>query len=178
MMKGVNKNFVTEPMRFLFLDDLLSGKGKLSSDVILLEEKDKSLKLSFSQDLPDGYLVWQDLIENNVGEFSLEDNYSEAEDYLEGIDEEYGDLQEEKILTYRKSKIKKINTEYDDFYFEILDDIYYQLKMLSIQRYLLGTKSESLLEKMFNIYKEGFYPCGMTKDKKIVAFNPQILKSS
>ncbi|MDE9430674.1 hypothetical protein KKI99_20025, partial [Xenorhabdus bovienii] len=64
-MKGVNKKFVTEPMRFLFLDDLLSGKGKLSSDVILLEDKDKSLKLSFSQDLPDGYLVWQDLIENN-----------------------------------------------------------------------------------------------------------------
>ncbi|MDE9430678.1 hypothetical protein KKI99_20045, partial [Xenorhabdus bovienii] len=87
------------------------------------EDKDKSLKLSFSQDLPDGYLVWQDLIENNVGEFSLEDNYSEAEDYLEDIDEEYGDLQEEKILSYRKSKIKKINTEYDDFYFEILDDI-------------------------------------------------------
>ncbi|WP_157879485.1 hypothetical protein [Xenorhabdus poinarii] len=147
MMKGLNKKFVTEPMRFLFLDDLLSGKGQLSSDVILLEDKDKSLKLSFSQDLPDGYLVWQDLIENNVGEFSLENNYSEAEDYLEDIDEEYGDLQEEKILSYRKSKIKKINTEYDDFYFEILDDIYYQLKMLSIQRYILGNKNESLLEK-------------------------------
>ncbi|CDG22278.1 protein of unknown function [Xenorhabdus poinarii G6] len=146
-MKGLNKKFVTEPMRFLFLDDLLSGKGQLSSDVILLEDKDKSLKLSFSQDLPDGYLVWQDLIENNVGEFSLENNYSEAEDYLEDIDEEYGDLQEEKILSYRKSKIKKINTEYDDFYFEILDDIYYQLKMLSIQRYILGNKNESLLEK-------------------------------
>ncbi|MDE9430514.1 hypothetical protein [Xenorhabdus bovienii] len=144
-MKDLNKKFVTEPMRFLFLDDLLSGKGQLSSDVILLEDKDKSLKLSFSQDLPDGYLVWQDLIENNAGELSLEDNYSEAEDYLEDIDEEYGDLQEEKIFSYRKSKIKKINTEYDDFYFEIFDDIYYQLKMLSIQRYILGNKNESCI---------------------------------
>ncbi|PHM40341.1 hypothetical protein [Xenorhabdus miraniensis] len=177
-MKGVNKKFVIEPMSFLFSDDLLSGSGELYSGVILLEEKDKSLKLSLSQDLPDGYLVWQDLIENSVGEFSLEDNYSEAEDYLEDIDEEYGDLQEEKILNYRKAKIKKTNTEYDDFYFEILDEVYYQLKMLSIQRYILGHKKESLLEKMFDIYKEGFYPCGMTKDKKIVAFNPMVLKTS
>ncbi|KGM27305.1 hypothetical protein CE143_16085 [Photorhabdus luminescens] len=72
-----------------------------------MEDKDKSLRLSLSQYLPDGYLVWQDLIENSVGKFSLEDNYSEAEDYLEDIDEEYSDLQEEKTLIYRKSKIKE-----------------------------------------------------------------------
>ncbi|WP_036770928.1 hypothetical protein [Photorhabdus australis] len=143
-----------------------------------MEDKDKSLRLSLSQDLPDGYLVWQDLIENSVGEFSLENNYSEAEYYLEDIDEEYSDLQEEKTLIYRKSKIKKTNTEYDDFYFEILDEVYYQLKMLSIQRYILDYQKKSLLEKMFEIYKEGLYPCGMTKDKNIVTFNPMILKTS
>ncbi|MGJ0639004.1 hypothetical protein [Xenorhabdus bovienii] len=177
-MNDVNKKFITEPMRLLFLDDLLSGRGSLSQDVILLEDKDKSTQLSLSQNLPDEYLVWQDLIENSVGEFSLKDNYSEAEDYLEDIDEEYGDLQEEKILTYRKAKIKKTNTEYDDFYFEVLDEIYYQLKMLSIQRYILGYQKESILEKMLEIYKKGLYPCGMTKDKKIVVFNPLVLKNS
>lgn len=177
-MKSENKKFITEPMSFLFSDNLLSGGEKVPSDIILLEDKDKSLRLSLSQDLPDGYLVWQDLIENSVGEFSLEDNYSEAEDYLEDIDEEYSDLQEEKTLTYRKSKIKKTNTEYNDFYFEILDEVYYQLKMLSIQRYILGYQKKSLLEKIFEIYKGGLYPCGMTKDKKIVAFNPMILKTS
>ncbi|OCQ54677.1 hypothetical protein Ppb6_00041 [Photorhabdus australis subsp. thailandensis] len=177
-MRSENKKFITEPMSFLFSDNLLSGGVKAPYDIILLENKDKSLRLSLSQDLPDGYLVWQDLIENSVGEFSLEDNYSEAEDYLEDIDEEYSDLQEEKTLIYRKSKIKKTNTEYDDFYFEILDEVYYQLKMLSIQRYILGYQKKSLLENMFEIYKEGLYPCGMTKDKKIVAFNPMILKTS
>ncbi|MCC8466697.1 hypothetical protein [Photorhabdus bodei] len=177
-MKSENKKFITEPMSFLFSDNLLSGGVKAPSDIILLEDKDKSLRLSLSQDLPDGYLVWQDLIENSVGEFSLKDNYSEAEDYLEDIDEEYSDLQEEKTLIYRKSKIKKTNTEYDDFYFEILDEVYYQLKMLSIQRYILGEQKESILEKIFEIYKEGLYPCGMTKDEKIVAFNPMILKTS
>ncbi|OTA15309.1 hypothetical protein Xbed_03599 [Xenorhabdus beddingii] len=175
-MKDSDHKFITEPMSFLLSNALLSGGGNLPSGIILLEDKDKSLTLSLSQNLPDGYLVWQDLIENSVGEFSLEDKYSDAEEYLEGIDEEFGDLQEEKTLVYRKSKIKKINTEYDDFYFDILDDVYYQLKMLSLQRYILGYQKASLLEKMFEIYKEGFYPCGMTKDKKIVAFNPMVLK--
>ncbi|WP_391529549.1 hypothetical protein [Photorhabdus akhurstii] len=70
-MKSENKKFITEPMNFLFSDNLLSGGVKAPSDIILLEDKDKSLRLSLSQYLPDGYLVWQDLIENSVGEFSL-----------------------------------------------------------------------------------------------------------
>ncbi|WP_323869143.1 hypothetical protein [Xenorhabdus szentirmaii] len=166
-------------MSFLLSEKLLLGTNSSLPDCYLkIDNIELALTLAFEQLLPDGYMVWSDIIDNSIGEFRLSHEYDDADKYLNGIEEIFSVHQSKISISYRKKKIKKENSDYDDFYFEVLDEIYYQLNMLSIQRYILGEKKESILEKIFEVYKEGLYPCGMTKDKKIVVFNPMVLKDS
>ncbi|MBS9439968.1 hypothetical protein EAE91_23330 [Photorhabdus noenieputensis] len=178
-MIDIKKEFVIEPMAFLLSEKLFSGVlSNQSSRYLEIHDPELALTLSFEQLLPDGYLVWLDLIENSISKFRLRSEFNEANEYLNDISKEFSVHYDKISIAYRKKKIKKENSDYDDFYFEVLDEVYSQLNMLSIQRYILGEQKESILEKIFEIYKEGLYPCGMTKDKKIVAFNPMILKTS
>ncbi|MDE1484148.1 hypothetical protein [Xenorhabdus bovienii] len=178
-MIDIKKEFILEPMTFLLSEKLLFGShGSQSDFYVEIRDPELALTLAFEQLLPNGYVVWSDVIDNSIGKFRLRSEYDDANEYLNDIDEMFSVHQSKISISYRKKKIKKENSNYDDFYFEILDEVYYQLKMLSLQRYILGGQKESILEKIFEIYKEGVYPCGMTKDKKIVAFNPMVLKNS
>ncbi|AOM41328.1 hypothetical protein [Xenorhabdus hominickii] len=178
-MIDVKKEFVIEPMNFLLSEKLLFGTPCAQLESYLeISDLELALTLAFEQILPNGYVVWSDIIDNSIGKFRLSNEYDDADEYLNDIEEVFSTHQSKISIYYRKKKVKKENSDYDDFYFEVLDEIYYQLKMLSIQRYILGEQKESILEKIFEIYKEGLYPCGMSKDKKMAVFNPIILKSS
>jgi hypothetical protein len=178
-MIDIKKEFILEPMIFLLSEKLLFGTHSSQTGFYVeINDPELALTLAFEQLLPKRYVVWSDIIDNSIGKFRVRDEYDDADEYLNEIDEMFSVHQSRISISYRKKKIKKENSDYDDFYFEILDEVYYQLKMLSIQRYILGDQKESILEKMFKIYKEGLYPCGMTKDKKIVAFNPVVLKNN
>lgn len=59
---------------------------------------------------------------------------------------------------------------------KVIGDVYYQLRAVTLQRYILGRREVSFLEKIFRVYLSGFYPCGLKKDGCMVAFNPVLLK--
>ena len=173
-MKNLDENFILQPMNLLFSESLLSGYNgaELSLDFEVIKDLEFSLEISKSQNLPDGYVIWQDAIDNSVSDFRLDKKFSDAENFISTKDDEFSSYQSKLSIAYRKSKLKKSNTAYDDFYFNVLGEVYYQLKMVTLQRYVRGNVENSFLEKLFHLYREGLYPCGMKNKGTIVAYNP------
>ena len=173
-MKNVDADFIFQPVRFILSEDFLSGCDgeKVPDFVEIIKEKKSALEISISQNLPQGFKVWQDSIDNAVSEFRMEKGFHEGEVFLESADSDFESYQKKISLSYRKAKIKKNNTEYDDFYFNVLGESYYQLKMVSLQRYVKGYIEDSFLERLFFCYSAGLYPCGIKNNKKISAYNP------
>lgn len=173
-MKDLDADFIFQPINFILSEGFLSGcDGEgIPKGVEIIKDKKLALDLSTSQNLPQGFNIWQDAIDNAVGEFRTEKGFHEGEIFLEQADSDFESYQKKISLNYRKSKIKKTNTEYDDFYFNVLDQSYYQLKMLSLQRYVKGYVEDGLLERLFVFYFAGLYPCGIKSNKKISVYNP------
>ncbi len=178
MVSKKNDEFILEPVRFALSKNLIAGGDAttLDSSVELIEDYKLALRLSSEQNLPNKYHVWQDAIDNAVGEFRLNKSYPNAEDFISEVDEQFSIHQSALSLNYRKLKLKKINSSYDDFYMKVIGDFYYQLRAVTLQRYILGGRKESFLEKIFRVYSSGFYPCGLKKDGGVIAFNPILLK--
>lgn len=173
-MKSFDADFILQPMRFIISEDFLSGCDgeKIPDNVEIIEDKKLALEISTSQNLPQDFKVWQDVIDNAVSAFRTDREFHEGERFLESAESDFESYQKRISLNHRKAKIKKNNTEYDDFYFNVLDESYYQLKMLSLQRYVKGHVEDGLLERLFAFYLIGLYPCGIKNNKKILAYNP------
>lgn len=178
MILKKNDEFILEPIRFALSEKLMIGGDatRLDSSVELIEDYKLAVRLSSEQNLPNKYHVWQDAIDNAVGEFRLNKSYPDAEDFISEVDEQFSIHQSALSLNYRRLKLKKINSSYDDFYMKVIGGIYYQLRAVTLQRYILREREESFLEKNFRVYLSGFYPCGLKKDGCMVAFNPVLLK--
>lgn len=177
-MVNKEKDFIFEPILFLQSGRIFLVRGgfEINFPFELITDLELEKELSLDQKLPKGYLVWQDAIDNSVSKFRLSDKYSEAENFIAESEGVFSVYQNQKSLEYRKSKIKNYNTKYDDFFMSVIGESYYHMKMLSIRRFIIGYDESDLLEKMYIIYTNGLYPCGLKKDGEIVAFNPESLK--
>ena len=177
-MVSKEDGFIIEPMLFLQSDRIFldSGTFEIKFSFEVINDLELAEKLSIDQVLPKGYLVWQDAIDNSISKFRLSEKYSDAENFIAESEEIFSIYQKQKSLEYRKSKIKKNNTRYDDFFMSVIGESYYHMKMLSIRRFIIGYDESDLLEKMYAIYTCGLYPCGLKKDGAIIAFNPESLK--
>lgn len=177
-MVNKEKDFILEPILFLQSGRifLVRGDFEINFPFELITDLELEKELSLDQKLPKGYLVWQDAIDNSVSKFRLSDKYSEAENFIAESEGVFSVYQNKKSLEYRKSKIKKYNTKYDDFFMSAIGESYYHMRMLSIRRFIIGYDESDLLEKMYVIYTSGLYPCGLKKDGAIIAFNPESLK--
>lgn len=169
----MDKEFILEPLRLYTSGNLFHGGEKSKIDgVELISDLEKSMHLAYEQNIGPTYLVWQDAIENEVSKLRT-DKFKEAELYLACMDEHIVNHQKNISMEYRKKKIKKQNTKFDDFYINVIDDVYYQLKMTSISRFI--NKNE-LFERIFNVYKNGFFPCGIKTNQTLIALDPLYLK--
>ncbi|MEK9495105.1 hypothetical protein V2H77_01235 [Photorhabdus sp. P32] len=177
-------DFYMEPMIFFKSSDFLSGSSGKLEEYEIIEDKDDAIKLLFDQDVPSSYIIWGDFFSELVSEFYLHDDYKKAEkdilDRTRVSTEDYvkENIRKRKLYLMRKKQGLADNAEYDSFLEEVGDECHYMLNMISIYRYLFSLNKNSKLEEIFSIFKKGFMPCGITEDKKIVVFNPMVLKNS
>ena len=74
----------------------------------------------------------------------------------------------------RKKKIRKTISAYEEFVLTVAHDSLEQLKSVALGRFV-HPGGVAALERIFAIYRAGFYPCGVRADGDPVAFDPVVL---
>ncbi|MDE1479249.1 hypothetical protein KKI90_15005 [Xenorhabdus bovienii] len=177
-------DFYIEPMRLIASPEFLSGIIGNAEGCLLIDNKDDALNLLFSQHIPDSFAIWQDFFAGIISTFCLHPDYRQAEkDIQAGMVEKNADMDKDnirkrKLQLMRRKQGLSAQTEYEFFLEEVSDECWYMLNMISIHRYLHPSKPNEQLEQMFSIFRQGLMPCGVTKEQKIVVFNPMKLKNA
>ena len=115
------------------------------------------------------------LIENEISKFRFHSDYDRIEIKIDGLLNNFNEKLEKKYFIYRKSKIKKENSAFDDFFFSVFNEVYNHLRIIAIHRAMFGIEKNSFLEKVFEIYKDGLLPYKF-KSGVFYTFNPIVLK--
>lgn len=171
----MNKSYVVEPIEFCFNDDIFNGiYGGIESKNII-DDLELAYKYAFDQNIPSGYKVWSDFIEEQRALLRLNDKFQEAYHFVREYAEGEQAKNSSKWIDYRKKKIKKNNTRKDDFIFsEAREDAFSVLNTVAINRYLDNFIKDEILEDIFLFYKCGGWPCGLRKNN-ILVFDPKVL---
>ncbi|WGY45136.1 hypothetical protein [Vibrio sp. ABG19] len=175
-MHKLSGEFIKEPILKICNNEIFDSHEYLKDDQVPIYDQDMALKLFYSQSVPSGFVVFQDRIEDEVSKFSLNESYDEAENYINDVTQYRTKIFSDLMVKYRKKKVKKINNKSEDFYFEVIDDLYYIMKMLSIQRYIIGFDENSLLERFYDVICTGYFPCGLTQENKLCVFDFKNIK--
>lgn len=143
------KEYVLEPIDFIFSKELLSAERQS-------EDADYSSVIDrfFSQE-EDSI---SERVSQAVADLHFQEKYNEAEQFVENLLLAKDDILEMKYLQYRKKKLKKETSSFDEFFFSVFDEIYSQLQYVAINRYINGVNENSFFEKLFEIYKAGKLP--------------------
>lgn len=177
-------NFYMEPVRFFNQPQFLAGLTTVLPQYSVINNKDEALQLLFSQHLPAGYRIWDDFFAEQVGALILDVNYEQADENIQqhirlaASDDMKAQIRKRKAYLLKKKAGLTENVEYDDFISETSDECHYMLMMVSVQRYLKGLQTGSVLETVFDILKAGALPCGVKESSAaLVIFDPAVLKS-
>ncbi|EJO9495228.1 hypothetical protein NT688_004343, partial [Cronobacter sakazakii] len=153
----MNNEYVIEPLDFLFSDQLFKGVDQKNlGNFLLITRKEDAFMFAFEQNLPSGYKIWQDVLSEYEQKLRANTLFSSAQDFvsaeLEKRQKQNGSL----LLEYRKKKIKKTNSEYDDFLFsEARQDAFSVLSLVCINRYLDNEIKDDFFERVYGLYKIG-----------------------
>ncbi|ELY2785620.1 hypothetical protein SMC47_004241 [Cronobacter turicensis] len=119
---------------------------------------------AFEQNLPSGYKIWQDVLSEYEQKLRANSLFSRAQDFVSAELENRQKQNSSLLLEYRKRKIKKTNSEYDDFLFsEARQDAFSVLSLVCINRYLDNEIKDDFFERVYGLYKTGGWVCGMKK---------------
>lgn len=177
-------DFYMEPIRFFNQPQFLSGLTTALPQYTVISSKDEALQLLFSQHLPAEYGVWEDFFAGIVAGLILDADYAQATEHIQQHielaekDEVKAQIRKRKAYLLRKKAGLTESLQYDDFVNETSDECHYMLMMLSVQRYIKGALTGSVLETLFDILQAGALPCGVKKvTAELVIFDPAVLKS-
>ncbi|WP_326899404.1 hypothetical protein P8F81_14545 [Kosakonia cowanii] len=172
----MNNSYIFEPIDFLFAGSLFKGFSVgAAEDILLLDTLTDAYRFAFGQDLPPPYTVWNDIIENFRNQLRGDDKFDDAEKVINEYLGEQQAQHADQLIEYRKKRIRKNNTQYDDFVFsDAREDAYFVLSTVAINRLLGDCLRNGLLEKIFACYKRGGWPCGV-KGQQLIVFNPSVL---
>jgi len=172
----MKNSYIFEPIDFLFSGSLFKGFSvEAAQDVLLLDTLPEAYRFAFEQDLPSPYTVWNDIIENFRSQLRSDGKFDDAEKVINKYLGEQQALYAGQLIEYRKKRIRKNNTQYDDFLFsDAREDAYFVLSTVTINRLLGDCFRNGLLEKIFACYKRGGWPCGV-KGQQLIVFNPSVL---
>lgn len=164
-----------EPIRFFGSADLLGGKHPqdLPANAVIVRDLDQAMMLENEQDLPPGYLIWRDQIEQALAEFVTTPQADEAAERIEAAALQQWQAMGEFERELKKKKLRKTITLAEEFWLTVAYDILETLKSVALSRHATG--GVPLFEDIFAVFKAGFYPCGLTQDRRIVAFDPRVL---
>lgn len=135
--------------------------------------------LAFSQHVPPGYRIWQDVSENGRGALRRHPRFDEAWQFASACLERHAAARANDVLAYRKKRVRKQASAWDDFTFSNADeDARHVITSVAINRYLDDYAADPFLDTAFDICRLGGWPCGMTTDGVCVAFDPAALAQS
>ncbi|QNQ18518.1 hypothetical protein HF650_01320 [Kosakonia sp. SMBL-WEM22] len=173
----MNTSYVFESLGFIFTNSFFKGlSAKDVKSYVITDSLSDAYEFAFEQNLSSPYKVWKDAIENNRKDLRVHDKFDDAEEvvneYLANLQIKHAGI----LLEYRKRKVKKLNTDYDDFLFsDAREDAFFVLSAVAINRFLDNPLLNSLLEEIFDCYKKGGWPCGL-KGHDLIVFDPSALK--
>ncbi|CUR45539.1 hypothetical protein BN2364_1098 [Alloalcanivorax xenomutans] len=177
-MSDYDLSLVLEPVRLPFSERLFSAAHReaLPDGTDVLTDLDRAMLLENSQELPPEYRIWQDVQANAVSPFYCTDAYAAISPDIEEAVAPFWEHWEPIRMTLVKRRLRKTQTEFENFVTTLLYDAVEQLKQVSAARHCLGPDGEPVLEALFQVYHAGFYPCGWHRDNNIVCFDPSVLE--
>mgnify|MGYP005673918407 CR=1 FL=1 len=173
-----NRDFIMEPVDFLDSTNFMNGSEIDGVDCIVIYDKELAQELFFDQCLSERYKVWADYIDDITCEIYNTNRFEEAKIYVDENIKIDGDYRKKMIRRRRvylelKRKGERHYIDIIDFLDSVEDECVIILKWVSLQRYLFGFLADSPMEKIFNIFKLGLFPCGFDKLCNVnVAYNP------
>ncbi|ELQ6223049.1 hypothetical protein R2320_004384, partial [Cronobacter turicensis] len=167
----MNNEFILEPLDFLFSEQLFKGVDEQNlSDFLLVKSREDAFMYAFEQNLPSGYKIWQDVLSEYEQKLRANSLFSRAQDFVSAELENRQKQNSSLLLEYRKRKIKKTNSEYDDFLFsEARQDAFSVLSLVCINRYLDNEIKDDFFERVYGLYKLGGWVCGV-KEEQLLLF--------
>lgn len=180
---NIDKDFILEPVAFSETKGFLYGSDNIVNDYQIITDRNLALRLFFEQNLPEKYAVWSDFLTDISQHIFDSSKYRESKDFIKtqmrsnqsGINKEAIN----KRMLYLNLKKNKENkyVELIDFLNEVGSECVYNLELVSSQRYIFGYDGDSIIEGIFEIFKQGMMPCGYNKEiKKMVVYNPVELR--
>ncbi|MFM2479662.1 hypothetical protein [Celerinatantimonas sp. MCCC 1A17872] len=176
---NIDKDFILEPIVFSETQGFLCGSDKVVNDYQITTDRNFALQLFFEQNLPEQYAVWSDFITDISQHIFDSSKYRESKDFIKnqmrsnssGINKDA--IKKRRLyLNFKKNKEKQY-VELIDFLNEIGSECVYNLELVSSQRYIFDYDNNSIIEEVFEIFKQGMMPCGYNKKiNKIVVYNP------
>lgn len=176
---NINKDFILEPIVFSETERFLCGSDKIVNDYQITTDRNFALRLFFEQNLPEQYAVWLEFITDISQHIFDSSKYRESKDFIKtqmrsnssGINKEA--IKKRKLYLNLKKNKENQYVELIDFLNKIGSECVYNLELVSSQRYIFGYDNDSIIERIFEIFKQGMMPCGYNKEiNKIVVYNP------
>ncbi|AGT10002.1 hypothetical protein [Paracoccus aminophilus] len=171
----MDEGFVLAPVRFFLNPNLLSGRGGVA-DCEVIRDLELAMQLENDQELPAGYAIWRDALEGAVSPFYATPEGQAGRALIEPEGEEVWDARGEFQRELNKKKIRKTITPFEEFWNTVAYGILETLQSVALARFVLGKKGEPLLERVFEAYQAGLYPCGLRRDGQLVALDPSALE--
>jgi hypothetical protein len=146
MKYGINSLLVEEVIEVASNLRLTYNKNLLEQDYTINHDYDEAQELAWSQDLDEVDTVWEDVKSSESGEI-LGKLYEENVNYFEKT------LRE--ILNTSKNYPEEFLLDYIDIFEEVSGDLH----QCALNR-LVNGKADNFFERVFQVYKQGGWPCG------------------
>jgi hypothetical protein len=149
MKYGENTQLVEEVMNFIRQSKMFKNKNIKEDIMEVTNDFDEAQNLAWSHDLSEVYTVWE-YVKSKESESIVEKVY-----YLDLVSQQ-------EVLYAFFSDHDNFSNDFIPFdYIDINEDIEGDLTMCALNR-LVNGKTENFYEKIFEIYKQGGWPCGWT----------------
>ena len=171
-----DEQYFLAPVNFFASDDFLSGKHEelLPDGTEVVTDLDRAMILENDQSLPEGYVIWSDVIPAAVSPFYATAEGKAGRAIIEEEAERVWATTEALQRELQKKKLRKTITAFEEFYLTVAYDCLEQLESVALGRFVHSERVD-VLERIFSIYQAGFYPCGARTNGNLVAFDVRTL---
>lgn len=168
---------VLAPVRFAASPIFLSGlrPEALPASVIWEVDLVRAMDLENSQEPPKGFLVWNDRIEDAVAPFYSTAEARDAKEKIEPVAAEVWQQLEPKERLLRKKQMRGGLSKKEEFWLTVAYDSFEKLQLVATARFVTRGRGEPFLERLYDVFCAGFYPCGVDDTDRIVVFDLRTL---
>lgn len=159
---GENTQLVEKVMNFIYNSKMFNNRGFITNAEVI-NDFGEAQNFAWSQDLNEDYTVWEYV------------KSVESENIVEKVyNLDFASLQDE-LYEYFGNHINNANDFLPFDYIDINEEVEGDLTMCALNR-LVNGKTDNFYERIFDIYKQGGWPCGWKgayPNGKIIVYVPE-----